>query len=176
MASDIPVKDLRRIRDWHADLGLVRVTAELRDGTLVAWWQHPTTGEYHEIPRAYWEQEGTVKSAVAGCGWPLGGSWRFFSEPFLNAAIYAARRGPSVTPTATEASQPPLPEQRRTAPGWAQKSVIGKLREKYPPDGIPPEGTSLSEACREIGEDPERRWHTVDRTVKRLKEAKRLRG
>jgi hypothetical protein len=67
-------------------------------------------------------------------------------------------------------------KQRHTAPGWAQKPVVGKLREKYPPDGIPPKGTFISEACREIGEDPVRRWHTVDRTVKRLKEAKRLRG
>jgi hypothetical protein len=95
MASDVPVKeDLRRITDWHAEYwhaesGKDRLETDLIDGILRAWWQHPTTGEYHEIPRACWREEGAVKRAVGGFGWRLGGGL-FSSEPFRVAAIYAA--------------------------------------------------------------------------------------
>jgi hypothetical protein len=179
MASDVPGKDLRPLADWRAELGLVRLKADLINRDLDAWYYDPLTGQWHQIPRRHWQGKVAGRDALEhalGWGWPIGGGLSAPDIHIRSCAIHAARPGPSVTPTATEASQPPLPEQRRTAPGWAQKVVIRKLREKYHPDGIPPKGTSISEACREIGEDPERRWQTVDRAIKRLKEANRLRG
>ena len=175
MTSDVPVKELRPLADWRDELGLDRLRADLIDGDLDAWWQHYATGEWHQIPRAHWQREKTVEDAI-GWGWPVGGG--LFSRDHHWCAIHAARPRPSATPTVTDshpgaALQPPPPGQRRTPPGWAQKPVIRKLREKYHPDGIPPEGTTISEACREIGLDSQRMWHTVNRAVKYLS---RLRG
>jgi hypothetical protein len=144
MASDIPKKDLRRITDWHAELGLARLTAELSNGTLSAWWQHPTTGEYHEIRRAYWQEEGTVKRAAGGWGWPLGLGWPFSSEPFRSAAIYAARR------------------RRRRAGAEAEKLQPGASR-KYDHDAI----TRIAEEAIQECVDDKLAWY-LDRVAGKL--------
>jgi hypothetical protein len=64
------------------------------------------------------------------------------------------------------------------APGYEQRKIIPKLRDKYPPDGIPPEGTYICKVCEAIGEDPVSKNKTVGRTIKYLKAhaAKRLKG
>jgi hypothetical protein len=169
MASTAPVKELRSLADWRDELGLDRLRADLINGDLDAWWQRYETGEWHQIPRAHWRQERAVEVAVEE--WGMGSGWAFgpFSSDLVR--LWAARPLPSRV--AEPASEPSSSEQRRTPPGWAQKPVIEKLRDKYPPDGMPPEGTTISDACRAIGEDPARKWKTVDRAVKRLKCPKR---
>jgi hypothetical protein len=171
MASGVPVKDLRPLADWRNELGLDRLTTDLTDGDLDTWWYDHATGKWHRIPREHWRQENAVEHAI-GWGWRIGGGL-FSSDVVRLCAIYAARPGPSATPTATDshpgaAAQPPS-KQRRTPPGWAQKEVIPKLREEYRPDGIPPEGTPVRKTCEAIGVDPERKWKTVDRAVKYLR-------
>jgi hypothetical protein len=126
MASAVPVKDLRRLAAWADELGFDRLKADLIDGDLVAWWQHPTTGEWHEIPRAYWEEEGAVKRAAGGWGWPLGG---LFSSDFRSAAIYAAR-GPS-----KGAKQPKQSRQSKQRNKPAQEEVLRRVHDAYP-DGV----------------------------------------
>jgi hypothetical protein len=71
MASDVPVKYLRPLVDWRDELGLHRLRADLIGGDLDAWWYDHYTGEYHQIPRAHWQQERAVERAIES-GWPIG--------------------------------------------------------------------------------------------------------
>ena|SRR5262249_60648940 len=176
MASDVPVKELRPLADWRDQLGLDRLRADLINGDLDAWYYDPLTGQWHQIPRAHWQGKVAGKDALEhalGWGWGIGGSIFSPGVPFRACPLRAARPVLSATPTATDshpgaAAQPPPPEQRRTPPGWAQKQVIPKLHEKFPPAGIPPGDMCIREVCSQIGVDPESKWKTVKRALLRL--------
>jgi hypothetical protein len=151
MASDVPVKELRPLNDWLGELGLDRLRADLINGDLDAWWQDGLTGEWRQIPRASWRQKGAVEEEHPSGPYP----------PFFGR-VWAS--------WSSSSKQEPTPSKSRlAAPGWAQKPVISKLREAYPPDGIAPDGTTVSDMCRAIGLDPESKWKTVDRAAKRLR-------
>jgi hypothetical protein len=89
MAS-VPVKDLRPLADWRDELGLDRLRADLIDGDLDACWYDHATGEFHQIPRAYWRRNKAVEHAI-GWGWLIGGGLFSFSSSVRSCEIYAAR-------------------------------------------------------------------------------------
>jgi hypothetical protein len=173
--ADIPVT-ARALKDWRDELGLDRLRANLISGDLEAGWYDHTTGEYHLILHAHWAGKVAGKDALEHAlkwGWPIGG---MFSPNVRVCAIYAWQpvhaNDQRVAETVQEkgGDNGTSPERRFTPPGPAQKKVIEKLRKNYPPDGIAPEGTSVSDMCRETGLDPARDWHTVDRAVRYLME------
>jgi hypothetical protein len=90
VAIEVPVKELRPIEDWCAELGLDRLHADLFSGDLDAYWQHYATGEWHLIPRAHWQQKSAVESAVDGFEWRLRGRWPGDLDHVC--PIHAARR------------------------------------------------------------------------------------
>jgi hypothetical protein len=58
------------------------------------------------------------------------------------------------------------PQRKQAKP--VQDKISPKLRAKWPPHGKPPhKGMSTSEVCRQIGLDPNRYWHSVNRTLGR---------
>jgi hypothetical protein len=96
MTTGVPVKELRPLADWLAELGLDGLHAGLLSGDLDAYWQHYATGEWHLVPRADWQQKSRVESAVMGFEWRLGGRWP--SDLDHVCPIYAARPGAPAVP------------------------------------------------------------------------------
>jgi len=142
--GSVPVKELRLLADWRDELGLDRLRADLIDGTLVAWWQHWETGEWHQIPRAHWQGKVAGRDALEhalGWGWGIGGGFPFSSQEFHPCALRAARPGPSKRP---QLKQPRHGNKR------VQKAVIRRVHEKYP--GGVPDGTSVSKVQRKVSD------------------------
>src|SRR5262249_14582271 len=46
-----------------------------------------------------------------------------------------------------------------------RKEIFAKLRKKFPPDGKAAKKLSPTDACREIGIDPRRYWHSMKRAL-----------
>ena len=163
-AGSVPVKDLRLPADWRDELGLDRQRADLINGDLGAWWQHYATGEYHEIPRAYWRGERAVEFANGGWGWLLLGGL-FSSEGSHSCAIYMAPPPGWSGPKQGTASQPEQPaeqlEQPRRSSKRKQKEVIRRVRMAYP-DGV--DGVPTAEVFKQIRYSS---WRTVNRALGR---------
>ena len=171
-AGSVPVKDLRPPADWHDELGLDRQRADLINGDLIAWWQHYATGEYHEIPRAYWRGERAVEFANGGWGWPLGGGL-FSSEEHHRCAIYMARPGPSKGAKQGTASQPNRAGSGAKELPRVQKEIIRRMRLAYRPDGVPPPGTSVTDVRKRVSDrdkegDFHPGWDTVKAAMRKL--------
>jgi len=98
-------------------------------------------------------------------------------EPTPEAGL-AAERVTNDLQAEVQAELPPEPEpkpepepepeaEQAEQVGWAVQDAMNRLRERFPPHGLPPAGMSTLERCRQIGLDPKKR-HTVSRAIARL--------
>ena len=140
-AGSVP-DDVKRLAQWVDEFGLNRVTVALIAGHLIAWWYDHETGEFHQIPRAYWQNAEQVKQA-AGWGWLVGYRFLQDSPDGRSYQIFAAK--------AQVASQPIKRAQQYRKP--VQEEIIRRVRKEYPPDGNV--GSRSSEKVRQKISDKE---------------------